>query len=84
MAILIKDAETDRIVRELAERTGRTIKDAVRIAAERELAALPRREGRIDLVKLEETLARIRSYPKINQHLTDDEIIGYDENGVPS
>lgn len=37
MAILIKDPETDRIVRELAMRTGRTITDAVKTAAEREL-----------------------------------------------
>ncbi|MBN9447617.1 MAG: type II toxin-antitoxin system VapB family antitoxin, partial [Bosea sp.] len=37
MAILIKDPETDRIVRELAARTGKTITDAVKTAAEREL-----------------------------------------------
>lgn len=84
MAILIKDPETDRIVRELAARTGRTITDAVKTAAERELAELPPRKGRIDMEKLERTLAEIRSYPRINEHLTDDEIIGYDQNGVPS
>ena len=84
MAILIKDPETDRIVRELAARTGRTITDAVKTAAERELAELPPRKGRIDMKKLERTLAEIRSYPRINEHLTDDEIIGYDENGLPS
>lgn len=84
MAILIKDPETDRIVRELAARTGRTITDAVKTAAERELAGLPPRKERIDMEKLERTLAEIRSYPRVNEHLTDDEIIGYDENGLPS
>lgn len=83
MTILIKDAETDRIVRKLAARTGRTIKDAVRIAAERELAELPHSEGRIDLAKLEATLARLRSYP-VTDDRTADEILGYDENGLPT
>lgn len=84
MTILIRDPETDRIVRELASRTGRTIKDTVRIAAERELAALPPRKGGVDFEKLEKILAQIRSCMRVNEHLTDDEIIGYDENGVPS
>ncbi|WP_332686044.1 type II toxin-antitoxin system VapB family antitoxin [Bosea sp. (in: a-proteobacteria)] len=84
MAILIKDPETDRVVRELAARTGRTITDAVRTAAERELAELPPRKGRIDMAKVGRLLAEIDAMPKINSHLSDDEIIGYDENGVPS
>lgn len=84
MAILIKDAETDRIVRELAARTGRTITDAVKAAAERELAELPPRKGRIDRAKIEKLLAEIDAMPKINNDLSDDEIIGYDGNGVPS
>ena len=32
MSILIKDAETDRLVRELAERTGESITESVRMA----------------------------------------------------
>jgi hypothetical protein len=33
--------------------------------------------------RLAEHLAYFRSLPKINENLTDEEIIGYDENGVP-
>lgn len=85
MAILIKDAETDELVRELAARTGETIKDAVKTATRERLARLPRRQGgSIDHQRLEAILAKIRSYPRTNEHLTDDEIIGYDENGVPN
>ncbi|WP_181832728.1 type II toxin-antitoxin system VapB family antitoxin [Bosea caraganae] len=85
MTVLIKDADTDRVIRELAARTGETITHAVKIAAEERLARLPAPpKGRIDMEKVEEILARIHSYPRINEHLTDDEIIGYDENGVPS
>lgn len=84
MTILIKDPETDRIVRELAARTGKTITEAVRTAAERELSDLRPRKGRIDRAKVEKLLAEIDAMPKINNDLSDDEIIGYDENGVPS
>lgn len=83
MTVLIKDREADRIIRELAERTGETITQAVKIAAEERLARLPPRKGRIDREKLEKLLAEIDACPTINAHLTDDEIIGYDENGVP-
>lgn len=40
MAFHIADPETDRIVRELARRTGRTLTDAVRQAARAELDRL--------------------------------------------
>lgn len=84
MAVLIKDAAADRIIRELASRTGETITEAVKIAAEERLARLPPvSAGRIDMEKVRALLAKIDALPKINTHLTDDEIIGYDENGVP-
>ena len=84
MTVLMNDPKVDRVVRELALRTGETVADAMRIAAEERLARLPTNSGRLDREKLERTLAKIRSYPRINDHLTDDEIIGYDENGLPS
>jgi antitoxin VapB len=84
VALMIKNERADRVVRELARRTGETIADAVTIAAEERLARLPTTTGRIDRQELERVLARIRSYPTANEHLTDDEIIGYDENGLPS
>ncbi|CAD5298000.1 Antitoxin VapB [Bosea sp. 62] len=84
MAILIKDPDADRIVRELAARTGETITDAVKTAAEERLARLPKpKQGRIDLEKVEKLLAEIRTY-RVDDPRTDDEIIGYDENGLPS
>jgi antitoxin VapB len=83
MVLMIKNARADRIVRELASRTGETIADAVAIAAEERLARLPKTKGRIDREELERVLARIRSYP-ITDDRTADEILGYDENGLPS
>jgi len=84
MSVLIKDADADRAIRRLAARTGETLTEAVRIAADERFARLPKSKGRIDREELERVLARIRSYPTANEHLTDDEIIGYDENGLPS
>jgi antitoxin VapB len=85
MTVLMNDPVVDRVVRELASRTGETVNEAMRIAAEERLARLPpERNGSVDRERLEAILAKIRSYPKANEHLTDDEIIGYDENGVPS
>jgi antitoxin VapB len=84
MTVLIRDADADRIIRELAARTGETITQAVRIAAEERLARLPApRKGRIDQEALERTLAKIRSYP-VTDDRSPDEILGYDENGLPS
>ncbi len=40
MAFHIRDAETDRVVRELARRTGLTMTEAVRVSAAHELARL--------------------------------------------
>ena len=87
MSLLIKDPEADRIVRELAARTGETLTEAVKTAARERLERLPSpptRKGRIDHKELERVLAEIRSYPVTNADLTDDEIIGYNENGVPN
>ena len=85
MGILIRRPETEGKIRELAERTGETITDAVDRAVDERLARLGerRRAGRVDWHRLEQLVSKVRSSPAINQHLTDDEIVGYDEAGVP-
>ena len=85
MTVIIADEETDRLVRQLAERTGEPIDVAVRRAVFDRLQRVPPCEE--DVVRrkrvLAELLAFFDSLPRINEHLTDDEIIGYDENGLP-
>ncbi len=85
MAILIKDKETDEMIRTLAERTGESITEAVKTAVRQRLQSTPRSEQEIAerKRKLAEVLAYFDSLPHINEDLTDDEIIGYDENGLP-
>jgi len=85
MSILIRNPQTEKKIRQLAKRQGVTLTDAVDRAIDKELAQLapPRKKGRVDRKRLAELLAYFDSLPKINEHLTDDEIIGYDEHGLP-
>ncbi|AZO78789.1 MULTISPECIES: type II toxin-antitoxin system VapB family antitoxin [unclassified Bosea (in: a-proteobacteria)] len=84
MTVLIKDSEADRLVRELAARTGETITQAVKIAAQERLDRLPPANGgRIDREKLDKLLAAFRDRLIVDPR-SDDDIIGYDENGLPS
>lgn len=85
MTVIIADEETDRLVRQLAERTGEPIDVAVRRAVFDRLQRIPLNEDEIARRKrkLAEVLAYFDSLPRINEHLTDDELIGYDENGLP-
>ena len=83
MAVIIKDRETDTLIRELAERTGETITESVKTAVRERLQKVPLNEDQIAARKrrLAELLAYFDSLPHTNEHLTDDEIIGYNEQG---
>jgi antitoxin VapB len=85
VGILIKRPETEAKIRELAARTGETITDAVDRAIDERLTKVgPRRgRGRVDWDRLEILVAKVKAAPAINEGLTDDEIVGYDEFGVP-
>lgn len=83
MALSIKNEEADRLARELAEATGETLTDAV-LNALRE--RLRRVTGRRRSVGLREEIARMQARVARMQVLnerTDDEILGYDEHGIP-
>ena len=85
MGILIKRPKTEDKIRELADRTGETITDAVDRAVDERLAKVGarKRAGRVDWARLETLVSKVRTTPRINEDLTDNEIVGYDEAGVP-
>jgi len=86
MGILIRNEGTEKKIRRLARRTGQTLTAAVDRAVDTELARLGptgKKKGRVDRKRLAKLLAYFDSLPRINEHLTDDEIIGYDEHGLP-
>jgi antitoxin VapB len=85
MALSIKNEEADRLARELAAETGETLTEAVVKALserlDRERIKARRRRP------LSEELATIRrrcaALPRLDTR-TPDEILGYDEHGLPT
>jgi antitoxin VapB len=83
MALNIKDPEADRLARELARRRGETITQAV-IAALREQLGREKARKRPPgmAAQLMEIGRRYSSLPVLDDR-RDDEILGYDDNGLP-
>lgn len=84
MALSIKDSETEALARELAARTGESLTEATKQALKDRLRRLPDEAEQQRLLKyMEESRARWAAMPLLDTR-TDEEIIGYDENGLPS
>ncbi|MEZ3160185.1 type II toxin-antitoxin system VapB family antitoxin [Microbacterium sp. BWT-B31] len=83
MALSIKDPEADRLVRELAAATGESITEAARRAFAERLERVRARTASAATVRLDDIIARARTLP-VTDSRTPDEIIGYDENGLPA
>jgi antitoxin VapB len=91
MALNIKSAETERVVRELAKRTGLSITEAVHQAAVEKLRAMAAdHEDRLarmtpaqreKLRKLQAISRRAAAIPILDTR-TDDEILGYNDEGT--
>lgn len=82
MPLNIKDPETDRLVRQLALLTGEKITDAVRIAVRERLDREAAKQGKASLEELMAIVDEIASLP-VHDPRTPEEIVGYDENGLP-
>ena len=83
MSILIRDKEADRLIRDLAERTGETITEAVKKAVAERLDRTPISEREIAdrKLRLKAILAKFDAMPTVDDR-TPDEIIGYNEHGL--
>ena len=85
MALSIRDGETDRLARELAGLTGETMTQAIRTALEERLARERRARAARDRERFERIVALIDDYaalPVLDDRAAD-EILGYDEHGLP-
>jgi antitoxin VapB len=83
MPLNIKDPATEKSVRELAALTGETVTTAVHRAAEERLQRVRQsRAGRSLAAEILEIGKQCTSLPDLNAR-TADEILGYDENGLP-
>ncbi len=64
MAFLIRAESVEQKIRELAERTGETLTQAVQKAVDERLAAMPpKRKGRVDREGLAKLLAEMTRFP---------------------
>ena len=84
MPLSIKDPEADELARRLARRTGETITQAVIAALRERLAREERKDEAIEnLVEEVMDIGRhCASLPLLDER-TPDEIIGYDDDGLP-
>jgi antitoxin VapB len=82
MTILIKDDETDRLIRELVERTGETITVAVKksVAARLQSTPLSAREIAERTRRLNALIARSDALPTRDDRSAED-IIGFNQRG---
>ncbi len=82
MGVIIKNPSVEKKIRRLAKRTGETLTTAVERAVEERLARLPPKKGRVDWERAKKLLEYFDSLP-VDDPRTPDEIIGYNEYGVP-
>jgi antitoxin VapB len=85
MPLSIKAPEADRLAHQLAALTGETMTDAVIVAMRERLAREERKREskRLLLADIMAIAEHCASLPVLDSR-TDDEIMGWDENGLPS
>jgi antitoxin VapB len=83
MPLSIKSMEAERLAREIADRTGESLTGAIQKALEERLDRLKQqRRSQILAGQLEEILNRVDQLPVLDPRAPDD-ILGYDEHGLP-
>ena len=84
MALSIKSIETEHLAREIAAKTGESLTGAIQKALEERLERLNNsRRSQTLAVQIDDILERVDAMPDLDAR-TPDEIIGYDEDGLPS
>ncbi len=82
MPLELRSAKTDALARELATATGEDIETAVERAIEERLERIPRRPRVPRQSNIDAIFDRLARMPVLDTR-TPEEIIGYDEHGVP-
>jgi len=85
MPISIKNPQTEQLARQLAKETGETITEVITKSLQDRLQRVRgRRKSKALREEIADILARVDALPRLNDERTDDEILGYDENGIPT
>jgi len=83
MALSIKNRETERLARQVASEAGESLTEAIEQSLRERLQRLrQRRQGRVMTEKLKDILRRVDALPSLDTR-PEDEILGYDEQGIP-
>lgn len=83
MALSIKSIEVERMAREISSKTGESLTGVIQKALEERLERLKQaRRQPLLSSQLEEILQRVDRLPVLDPR-SPDEILGYDENGLP-
>ncbi len=83
MPMSIKNFEVERLAREIAAKTGESLTRAIEKALQERLERLrTERRKPVVLTQLEDILRRVDELPVLDTR-TPEQILGYDENGLP-
>jgi antitoxin VapB len=83
MALSIKSIAAERLAREVAAKTGESLTGAIQRSLEERLERLKQqRRSQLLTSQLEDILRRVDQLPILDSR-TADEIVGYDEQGLP-
>ena len=85
MGLSIKNDETEQLVRELARRKGIGVTSAIDLAVRNELAITPplKKDPATLLEAVRKIQERVAKLPILDDRSAD-EILGYDDNGLPN
>ncbi len=83
MPLSIKNDETERLARQVASETGESLTEAIQKALQERWERLKgRRRSRVLAGQVEDLLRRVDALPTLDTR-PEDEILGYDEHGMP-
>jgi antitoxin VapB len=83
LALSIKNDETERLARQVARETGESLTEAIQKALRERLERLKVGRGnRILASQIEDLLRRVDGLPVLDSR-PEEEILGYDEHGMP-
>ncbi|MFP5229891.1 MAG: type II toxin-antitoxin system VapB family antitoxin [Acidobacteriota bacterium] len=84
MPLSIRNPEVEKLVRQVSRRTGETMTEAIGKSLRERLDRLERDQNQDAVRKrVDKILSRVHALPNLDTR-TPDEILGYDENGLPS
>jgi antitoxin VapB len=84
MPLSIRNPETENLARQVSRLAGETMTEAITKSLRERLERLQRTRKERNLRRdIDEILARVDALPELDNRSAD-EILGYDENGLPS